>query len=175
MRRYVLVFLLVLTFAAMALAINWDLKAPTGLEFSVIKGYEDWHVVATHYRTDKKELRLIIGNDVAVKAYREGIPLNGKRFPDGSIIVKIGYSLKKSPDFPPSLEPDRIQRVEFMIKDSKRFKDMGDWGYARFVYNHKKGAYEVWGKSREDYKQCYNCHRLVEKKDYVFTDYVRRY
>ncbi len=148
----------------------WDLEAPTGLKFGLIKGYENWHVVATHFRTDKNELRYIIGNDKAVEAYRKGM----KKFPDGAILVKIGYSLRKNPAWEASLEPDVIQRVEFMVKDSKRFKDTGGWGFARFVYDAKAGKYKVFGKSAQDYMQCFSCHKLVEKKDYVFTDYVRR-
>ncbi len=148
----------------------WDLEAPTGLKFGVIKGYENWHVVATHFRTDKNELRYIIGNDKAVEAYKKGM----KKFPDGAILVKIGYSLKKNPAWEASLEPDVIQRVEFMMKDSKRFKDTAGWGFARFVYDAKTGKYKVFGKSPQDYMQCFSCHKLVEKKDYVFTDYVRR-
>lgn len=163
-----------ISIGAVAFANDWDLEAPTGLKFGLIKGYENWHVVATHYRTDKNELRYIIGNDVAVKAYRSGVPLNGKEFPEGAILVKIGYSLKKNPAFEASLEPDVIQRVEYMIKDSKRFKDSGGWGFARFVYDAKDGKYKVFGKSAEDYVQCFTCHKLVEKKDFVFTDYVNR-
>ncbi len=163
-------FVAVMGLGALAFASDWDLEAPTGLKFSVIKGYENWHVVATHYRTDKNELRYIIGNPIAVEAYRQGM----KKFPDGSIIVKIGYSLKKNPDFEASVEPDVIQRVEFMIKDSKRFKDTAGWGFARFVYDAKTGKYKVFGKSPKDYMQCFSCHKLVERKDYVFTDYVKR-
>ncbi|RLJ69888.1 cytochrome P460 [Hydrogenivirga caldilitoris] len=163
-----------ISIGAAAFANDWDLEAPTGLKFGLIKGYENWHVVATHFRTDKNELRYIIGNDVAVKAYRSGVPLNGKEFPEGAILVKIGYSLKKNPAFEASLEPDVIQRVEYMIKDSKRFKDSGGWGFARFVYDAKDGKYKVFGKSAEDYVQCFTCHKLVEKKDFVFTDYVNR-
>ena len=148
----------------------WDLTAPTGLRFGIIKGYENWHVVATHFRTDKNELRYIIGNDKAVEAYRKGM----KKFPDGAIIVKVGYSLKRNPVFEASLEPDTIQRVEFMIKSSKRFKDTGGWGFARFVYDAKTGRYRVFGKNPEDYIQCFSCHKRVEKKDFVFTDYVGR-
>ena len=166
--------LITLGAGAVAFASDWDLEAPTGLKFGFIKGYEDWHVVATHYRTDKNELRYIIGNDIAVKAYRSGIPLNGKEFPDGAILVKIGYSLKKNPAFEASVEPEAIQRVEFMIKDSKRFKDTGGWGFARFVKDQKTGRYKVFGKSAKDYMQCFTCHKLVEKKDFVFTDYVKR-
>ena len=156
--------------AGTALSGDWDLEAPTGLKFGLIKGYEDWHVVASHYRTDKNEIRYIIGNKKAVEAYRSG----AKKFPDGAILVKIGYSLKKNPDFKASVEPDAIQRVEFMIKDSKRFKDSAGWGFARFVKDQKTGKYKVFGKSAKDYMQCFSCHKLVERKDFVFTDYVRR-
>jgi len=155
---------------AVVFANDWDLEAPTGLKFGVIKGYEDWHVVATHYRTDKNELRYIIGNDKAVEAYRKG----AKEFPDGAILVKIGYSLKKNPAFPASVEPDAIQRVEYMLKDSKRFKDTAGWGFARFVKDQKTGKYKVFGKSPKDYMQCFSCHQSVANKDYVFTDYVKR-
>ena len=157
-------------FGSVALAGDWDLTAPTGLKFGLIKGYEDWHVVATHYRTDKNELRYIIGNKKAVEAYRKG----AKKFPEGAILVKIGYSLKKNPAFKASVEPDAIQRVEFMIKDSKRFKDSAGWGFARFVRDQKTGKYKVFGKSPKDYAQCFSCHQLVKHKDFVFTDYVRR-
>ncbi len=157
-------------FIGFGLAHDWELTAPTGLSFGKIKGYENWHVVATHYRTDKNELRYIIGNDKAVEAYKKG----AKKFPEGAILVKIGYSLKKNPDFPKSVEPDVIQRVEYMIKDSKTFKDTAGWGFARFVYDAKKGEYKVFGKSAKDYAQCFACHRSVERKDFVFTDYVRR-
>ena len=163
-----------LSFGTLVFASDWNLEAPTGLKFGVIKGYEDWHVVATHYRTDKNELRYIIGNKVAVDAYRKGIPLNGQKFPDGAILVKIGYSLKKNPAFESSVEPDVIQRVEFMIKDSNRFKDTAGWGFARFVYDATEKRYKVFGKSAKDYMQCFTCHKLVKKKDYVFTDYVKR-
>ncbi|EDP74704.1 cytochrome P460 family protein [Hydrogenivirga sp. 128-5-R1-1] len=155
---------------AVVFAGDWELEAPTGLKFGLIKGYENWHVVATHYRTDKNELRYIIGNDKAVEAYLKG----AKKFPDGAILVKIGYSLKKNPAFPASVEPDAIQRIEYMLKDSKRFKDSAGWGFARFVKDQKTGKYKVFGKSARDYMQCFSCHQSVANKDYVFTDYVKR-
>ncbi len=163
-----------LGFITVALATDWELEAPTGLKFGLIKGYQNWHVVAMHYRTDKNELRYIIGNKIAVEAYRKGVPLNGKKFPDGTILVKIGYSLKRNPNFKSSIEPDVIQRVEFMVKDSKRFRSTGGWGFARFVYDAKEKKYKVFGKTAKDYMQCFNCHKLVEKRDFVFTDYVKR-
>jgi len=163
-------FTAVLVTGSLAFASDWDLEAPTGLKFGLIKGYENWHVVATHYRTDKNELRYIIGNDIAVEAYRKGM----KKFPAGAILVKIGYSLKKNPAFPASVEPDVIQRVEFMIKDPEKFPETAGWGFARFVYDAKSGKYKVFGKSAKDYMQCFTCHQAVKDKDFVFTDYVRR-
>ncbi len=163
-------YLVVVGISSVAFASDWDLTAPTGLKLGLIKGYENWHVVATHYRTDKNELRYIIGNDKAVEAYRRG----AKKFPEGAILVKIGYSLRKNPDFSASVEPAVIQRVEFMIKDSKRFKDTAGWGFARFVKDQKTGKYKVFGKSPKDYMQCFACHQSVSRKDFVFTDYVKR-
>jgi hypothetical protein len=40
-------------------------------------------------------LRVIVANPVMIKAYQEGIPNNGKPFPDGSKIVKLEWRPKK--------------------------------------------------------------------------------
>jgi len=85
--------------------------------------------------------------------------------PEGSKIVKIGWSVKKMPSFPVALEADKIQRVEYMIKDSKKFDANGDhWGYARFVKN--KGEFKSWDKG---VKGCISCHSGVKESDYLFT------
>ncbi len=139
-----------------------DLKMPdTQLSFDLIKGYQDYKIIATHYRTDKKELRYILANPIGYNALKAKQAV----MPEGSIIVKIGWSVKKMPRFPTALEVDTLQRVEYMIKDSKRFNANGDhWGYARFVKN--KGSYKSWDKG---IKGCINCHSSVKDTDYLFT------
>lgn len=153
---------------------KYELKAPNGMSFSEIRGYETWQVIAPSYRTDKNELRVILGNTVMINAYKEGIPGNGKPFPEGSISVKIGWSERKSPVFPAAIEPDVLQRVEFIMKDSKRFPDTNGWGYARFVYDAKTGTFSPFGKDASFAQECHQCHTLVKAKDFIFTGYPRR-
>jgi hypothetical protein len=152
---------------------RYALREPNGISFSEIRGYEDWKVVAPSFRTDNDEIRIILANDRMIEAYRTGIPENGQPFPEGSIIVKIGYSEKKSPSFPAALVPDVLKRVEFIIKDSQRFPQTSGWGFARFVYDADKG-FAPFGKDASFAQQCYSCHTIVQAKDFIFTDYPQR-
>lgn len=153
---------------------KYEMKALNGISFSEIRGYETWQVIAPSYRTDNNEVRVILGNPVMINAYKEGIPGNGKSFPEGSTIVKIGWSEKKNPDFPVALEPDVLKRVEFIVKDSRRFPATSGWGYARFVYDAKTSAFAPYGKDASFARECYQCHTAVKQKDFIFTSYPRR-
>lgn len=149
-------------------------KTPNGLSFSDIKGYETWQFIAPSYRTDKNEIRVILGNDTIARAYRSGIPGNREAFPDGSILVKIAYSERKSQAFPAAVEPDVLQRIEFMIKDTKKFAGTNGWGYARFVHDAAKGTFSAYGKDPSFVQECHQCHTLVKNNDYVFTKFPKR-
>ncbi len=139
-----------------------ELKMPdNNLTFKMIEGYQDYKIVATHFRTDKNELRYILANPIGYNALKE----KAKVMPEGSKIVKIGWSVKKMPTYPNALEADEVQRVEYMVKDSKTFNANGDhWGYARFV--KKEGNYVAWDKGS---KGCISCHSAVKETDYLFT------
>jgi Cytochrome P460 len=52
-------------------------------------GYRDWRLVSVaHEEGNLNDLRAILGNDVAIQAYREGkLP-----FPDGTIIARLAWS-----------------------------------------------------------------------------------
>ena len=131
------------------------------LTFKIIEGYQDYKIVATHFRTDKKELRYILANAIGYNALKE----KAKVMPEGSKIVKIGWSVKEMPLFPSALEADKIQRVEYMVKDSSKFNANGDnWGYARFV--KKDGVYKAWDKGT---KGCIACHSSAKEQDFLFT------
>ena len=131
------------------------------LTFKMIEDYQDYKIVATHYRTDKNELRYILANTIGYNALKE----KAKVMPEGSKIVKIGWSVKKMPTFPNALEADKLQRIEYMVKDSKNFDANGDnWGYARFI--KKEGKYMAWNKGT---KGCISCHSAVKGTDYLFT------
>jgi hypothetical protein len=131
------------------------------LSFQDIEDYQDYKIVATHFRTDKKELRYILANSIGYNALKE----KAKIMPEGSKIVKIGWSVKKMALFPSALEADEIQRVEYMLKDSTKFDANGDnWGYARFV--KKDGVYKAWDKGT---KGCISCHSSAKGEDFLFT------
>ena len=183
MKKKMLFIVLIIVAVSMVTAIKmiraeaedkYALKEPNGISFSEIKGYESWQVVAPSYRTDQKEVRIILADDTMIRAYKNGIPGNGKPFPDGSKIVKIGWSQRENPKFPPALEPDVLKRVEFIIKDSARFPQTGGWGYARFIYDPKTGTFSSYGKEASFAMECYGCHTLVKEKDFIFTNYPIR-
>ncbi len=134
------------------------------LTFKEIEDYKNYKIVGTHFRTDKKELRYILANEKAFKAYNEGTS-----FPNGSKIVKIGWDIAQMSNFPAALEAKEIQRIEYMIKDSQNFKNNpGNWGYARFV--KKNGKYESWNQGTAS---CISCHNLAKDNDYIFTKFQK--
>jgi Cytochrome P460 len=62
-------------------------------------GYRDWRLISVaHEEGDLNDLRAILGNDIAIKAYREGV----LPFPDGTIIAPIAWS------YVPSEENDKV-------------------------------------------------------------------
>ena len=112
--RFLLLFTAVFTVLSAAEPPLPDLKMQqNGLPFRLIDGYENYRIVATHYRTDKHELRYILANPVAYDAFKSGkVPL-----PEGSKVVKIGWKVVEMNRFPAAYEAGALQRVEFMYKD----------------------------------------------------------
>lgn len=119
-------------------------------------------------------MKAILGNPVMIRAYREGIPGNGKPFPEGSTVAKIEWSKRKNPVSPyPVREPDTLKSVAFIQKDSKRFPATNGWGYAQFDYDGASDTFKPFGNERSFEKVCHACHTIVRDKD-IFTSYPRR-
>ena len=131
-------------------------------------GYRDWRLISVaHEEGNLNDLRAILGNDVAIKASREGkLP-----FPDGTIIARLAWS------YDPLEESEkafgRLQSyvtgppkngVQFMIKDSKKYAATGGWGFAQF--DDGKPADEAMQKT------CFPCHGAAEARDFVFARYA---
>src|SRR5262249_16389386 len=72
---------------------KYKVKVPDGLASSEFKGFEDWAAVGVSQARDLIEV--IVANPVMIKAYRAGVPGNGKPFPDGSKMAKIHWTTKK--------------------------------------------------------------------------------
>ena len=165
----VAVMLTVFGCMAMAAQDRYTLKLGK-LAFSDFRGYENWKNVAVSQT--EKQLKVIVANDVMMKAYRQGLPADGKIFPEGSKIVKIEWSFKKNPVSPYFVQvPDTLAAVDVIEKDSKQFPNTHGWAYANFIYDAASDTFAPEGTE----PNCgYACHTTVAAKDYIFTQYPRR-
>jgi hypothetical protein len=140
------------------------------LSFSDFKGYEDWRDVAVSQT--ETQMKVIVANDVMMKAYRQGLPADGKLFPEGSKIVKIEWTFKKNPVSPYSVNvPDTLKAVAVIEKDTERFPDTHGWAYGNFNYD---AASDTFTPEGNDAKCGFACHTTVAAKDYIFTAYPKR-
>ena len=133
-------------------------------------GYRDWRLVSVaHEEGDLKDIRAILGNDIAIKAYREGkLP-----FPEGVIIARIAWNhvpseennkvFGRAQSFVAGSEPPWY--LQFMVKDSKKYAATGGWGYAQFDKDGNPGP-------DSDLKKCFPCHQAIKDRDFVFTRYT---
>jgi hypothetical protein len=130
-------------------------------------GYRDWKLISVaHEEGSLNDIRALLGNDVAIKAYRDGT----QPFPDGAIIARLAWS------YVPSEENNKVfgrsqsfvagdaTNVQFMVKDSKKYAATGGWGFAQFKD----------GKPADEalIKTCFPCHVPVKSRDFVFTRYA---
>jgi hypothetical protein len=129
---------------------------------TIPKGYRNWQVVAPSQRDDKDEIRVILGNDIAMKAVRaKQLP-----FPDGAILAKLAWKRAKSAEFDNTFVPGEPQRVEFMEKKAKKYAATGGWGFGRFVNGVPA--------DEKEHGTCWPCHEAnVRGNDFVFTRYAR--
>jgi hypothetical protein len=126
---------------------------------TIPEGYRQWEMVAVAHESDPlNELRAILGNTVAIGAYRTGtLP-----FPDGTTLVKLAWKHVPSSESPPAFVPGAATTVQVMVKDSTRYASTGGWGFGRFI-----GGVAV---DEAQHRTCFACHQaLVKDHDYVFT------
>src|ERR1700689_4605943 len=115
------VFLAVFGSMAIAAQDKYTLKLGK-LSFPDFRGYENWEDIAVSQT--ETLMKVIVANDVMMKAYRQGLPADGKLFPEGSKIVKIEWTFKKNTVAPYAvMVPDTLKAVATIEKDSKRFPD----------------------------------------------------
>lgn len=173
-----LLLLTVASIAGVAYMAPWtghadEQASPTFVE-KIPEGYRDWKLIAASRLTTAKgnQLRTELGNDIAIKAYREGkLP-----FPDGAIIAALHWNEVSSEQnnevlakgFPnagiQSFVPGSIVNMQFMVKDSKKYAATGGWGFGDFN-NGKPGNAALM-------KTCFSCHEPARDRDFVFTRYA---
>jgi Cytochrome P460 len=136
-------------------------------------GYRDWKLIAVDQillAGKADQLRAQLGNDIAIKAFKEGM----LPFPDGAIIAAIHWTRVPSEDndkvlagpFPgtQSFLVGSPVNVQFMVKDSKKYAATGGWGFADFM-GGKPGDKAL-------HETCFPCHTPAKDRDYVFTHYA---
>lgn len=81
-------------------------------------GYRQWELVGpARESAPLNELRVVLGNSVAVAAYKRGtLP-----FPDGTILVKLAWKDTQSEEFESASVPGAATTIQVMVKDSKRY------------------------------------------------------
>src|SRR5262252_5457048 len=127
-------------------------------------GYRDWRLISVaHEEGNLNDLRAILGNDVAIKAFREGkLP-----FPDGTIIARVAWS------YDPLEESEKAfgrrqsfvagppkNGVQFMVKDSRKYASTGGWGLAQFNKDRKPADEAM-------HNTCFPCHAGIKTRDFV--------
>jgi hypothetical protein len=133
-------------------------------------GYRDWTLISVARLGGKvNDLRVKLGNELTIKAYRQGtLP-----FPDGAIIVRLAWKAVPSEENNEALQPfveeqlgkaegDRViaesfvagsaTNIQFMVKDSKKWASTGGWKFIEF--DNGKLAPEAEGGE----KNCFACH-----------------
>ena len=166
----IVVLLAVLGSIALAAQDKYTLQVPNGLAFSDFRGYENWEDVAASQT--ENGIKVIVANSTMMAAYRDGLPADGKLFPDGSKVAKIEWTSKRNAASPYSvMVPDTLKSVSFIEKDIKRFPDTHGWAYAQFGYDAASDTFTPHGN---DDKCGYECHSTVAAKDYIFTAYPKR-
>jgi hypothetical protein len=150
-------------------AVNSSKAAPI-FGITLPAGYRDWRLISVaHEEGNLNDIRAILGNDVAIKAYRRGtLP-----FPDGTIIARLSWKYLPSEEnnkvfgrdqsFVPGAATDWY--LQFMVKDAKKYATTHGWGYAQFDKNGIPA-------DEAKLKTCAPCHEPDKANDFVFTHYA---
>ena len=132
-------------------------------------GYRDWRLISVAREEGTlDDIRAVLGNDVAIKAYRQGT----RPLPDGAIIARIAWA------YLPSEENNKVfgkaqsfvagppkNGVQFMVKDSIKYASTGGWGYSQFDDGKPL-------TDRAALQSCFDCHQAIKDRDSVFTHYA---
>jgi len=130
-------------------------------------GYRDWQwISSTHEAGNLNSLGALLGNDVAMKAFRERkLP-----FPNGTILAALHYRYVPSDENNKifgkvqSFVPGSPTNIQFMVKDSTKYAATGGWGFATFQDGKPANPASM--------KSCFPCHEKAKATDLVFTRYT---
>lgn len=122
--------------------------------------YKSWREISTTDRRDNHTMRVISGNDIAIKA------IESKQvhpWPDGAAFAKIAWA--EAIDDKGVIHAGEFKQVEFMVKDKTKYASTAGWGWGRWRGMDLK----PYGKSAAFTGECVSCHKPVAGNDFVFT------
>lgn len=132
-------------------------------------GYRDWQLISVaHEAGSLNDLRAILGNEIAMRAFREGT----RPFPDGAIIARLAWQHQPSAENNAVFGQDQsfvagaAINIQISVKDSGRYAGTGGWGF---------GQFEGGRPNRDEalLNSCFPCHsRALPTDDLVFTRYA---
>ncbi|WP_343670912.1 cytochrome P460 family protein [Chitinophaga sp.] len=132
--------------------------APNGIEY--IPDYRNWQVISISDRFDNGTVRMIYGNDIAVKAIQNHTT---NPWPDGAILAKTAWKQQTNNDG--SISAGEFVQVEFMIRDAQKYAHTAGWGWGRWRGIDLK----PYGARATFTTECISCHKSLKENDYVFT------
>jgi hypothetical protein len=132
--------------------------APNGIAF--LPGYKNWRAISSTDRTDTNTLKMILANDVAIRAIAEH-KINP--WPNGTVFAKVSWM--RQPDENGGIRTGKFEQVAFMIKNSEKYASTAGWGWAQWMGAELK----PFGIDANFARECVACHLPLRKNDYVFT------
>jgi hypothetical protein len=137
-----------------------DVRSPI-FGVTIPGGYRQWELIAPAHSPGFDEIRGVLGNPVAMQAYRAGtLP-----FPDGSVLAKLSWQHVESGEFKGDYVPGAPTTLQFMVKDSQKNAATGGWGFGKFADGKPVGE--------KEHSECFACHAAhVKNHDFVFTRFA---
>lgn len=132
-----------------------------GISYHDLARFGDWKAISTTERFDNGTLRVIMGNDIAVAAIRQG---QTHPWPNGATFAKVAWD--QLPDSAGEIHAGAFKQVEFMIRDNDKYAATDGWGFARWVGGLGLRPY---GKDAGFTAECVSCHSSMGACEHVFT------
>jgi mono/diheme cytochrome c family protein len=134
--------------------------APESNGLAFFPDYKSWRAISTTDRGDNHTLRVILGNDIAVRAIATK---QIQPWPDGAAFAKVAW--QAAPDAHGVLHTGKFVQVEFMVKGKIRYASTVGWGFGRWLGPELK----PYGKDAHFAGECVGCHMPVRDNDFVYT------
>jgi hypothetical protein len=124
--------------------------------------YKTWKQIGSTERIENHTIRVVLGNDLAIRAIADN---HINPWANGTMIGKVTWHEQREPSSG-VIVPGEFVQVEFMIRDSTKYRATAGWGWGRWMgTNLKPDGHTADFASTH----CVDCHHAVQRNDYVFT------